>query len=200
MQDYQISAIQPWKAAQFVGGHLACDFVNTLSTRVESEKAIERFSDADHVESWCRSVGINLSVSQGWLAEGELANLLKVRERGFQLLKTLTETGDLHGSALAVLLKETAAGMAQLQLSVKEGQSLNLTGVLVSSSQSLAAYLTLHILDLLYTADSKRVRSCPRCGWIFYDQSKSGRRRWCDMKVCGNREKARKFYRSRIRP
>ena len=37
------------------------------------------------------------------------------------------------------------------------------------------------------------VRACPGdgCGWLFVDVS--GRRRWCDMAVCGNRAKARRY-------
>ncbi|MER9651090.1 CGNR zinc finger domain-containing protein [Mesorhizobium sp. M0199] len=30
---------------------------------------------------------------------------------------------------------------------------------------------------------------CPRCGWLFVDISRGGKRRWCNMRVCGNREK-----------
>jgi len=31
------------------------------------------------------------------------------------------------------------------------------------------------------------------CRWLFLDTSKNHTRRWCDMKVCGNRIKARRF-------
>ena len=31
------------------------------------------------------------------------------------------------------------------------------------------------------------------CSWLFLDMSKNRSRRWCDMKVCGNRAKARRF-------
>ncbi|TIU06903.1 MAG: CGNR zinc finger domain-containing protein, partial [Mesorhizobium sp.] len=31
--------------------------------------------------------------------------------------------------------------------------------------------------------------SCPRCGWLFLDTSRGGKRRWCSMRTCGNREK-----------
>ena len=39
-----------------------------------------------------------------------------------------------------------------------------------------------------------RVRICANdtCRWIFYDESRSGQRRWCDMATCGNRAKARR--------
>jgi len=33
------------------------------------------------------------------------------------------------------------------------------------------------------------------CRWMFVDRSKNRSRRWCDLKVCGNRTKARKLYR-----
>jgi predicted RNA-binding Zn ribbon-like protein len=40
-----------------------------------------------------------------------------------------------------------------------------------------------------------RVRPCAAgdCGWWFVDDTKNRSRRWCDMKICGNREKLRRF-------
>jgi predicted RNA-binding Zn ribbon-like protein len=37
----------------------------------------------------------------------------------------------------------------------------------------------------------ERVRICDNdtCRWVFYDTSRTGRRRWCDMASCGNRAK-----------
>ncbi len=37
----------------------------------------------------------------------------------------------------------------------------------------------------------ERLRVCenPECRWIFVDTSHSGRRKWCDMRTCGNRVK-----------
>src|SRR5258708_7059779 len=41
-----------------------------------------------------------------------------------------------------------------------------------------------------------RVRRCanPECGWLFLDDSRAGKRRWCSMSACGNRAKARRHY------
>jgi predicted RNA-binding Zn ribbon-like protein len=38
----------------------------------------------------------------------------------------------------------------------------------------------------------ERIKSCASdtCDWIFYDSSRTSRRRWCDMATCGNRAKA----------
>ena len=40
-----------------------------------------------------------------------------------------------------------------------------------------------------------RIRPCAAgdCGWWFVDDTKNRSRRWCDMKICGNREKLRRF-------
>jgi len=51
--------------------------------------------------------------------------------------------------------------------------------------------------ELLTSDDLGRVRQCggKTCRWMFVDRSKNRSRRWCDLKVCGNRTKARKLYR-----
>ncbi len=54
--------------------------------------------------------------------------------------------------------------------------------------------LTQSAADLLVSEDAKRVKGCgdPTCRWLFLDLSKNHTRRWCDMKTCGNRMKARR--------
>jgi predicted RNA-binding Zn ribbon-like protein len=44
-----------------------------------------------------------------------------------------------------------------------------------------------------------KVRICASktCNWLFLDTTKSHTRRWCEMRVCGNRDKARRFYQRR---
>jgi predicted RNA-binding Zn ribbon-like protein len=53
-------------------------------------------------------------------------------------------------------------------------------------------------VDLLADGQSlAAMRECAsdRCAWLFLDRSRNGTRRWCDMKVCGNRAKSRRHYR-----
>ena len=38
--------------------------------------------------------------------------------------------------------------------------------------------------------DRIKVCASDTCDWIFYDASRTSRRRWCDMATCGNRAKA----------
>lgn len=45
------------------------------------------------------------------------------------------------------------------------------------------------------TGEWQRLRRCPAedCGKVFWDSSAKAARRWCDMRTCGNRAKARAF-------
>jgi predicted RNA-binding Zn ribbon-like protein len=44
----------------------------------------------------------------------------------------------------------------------------------------------------LVSGHPDRIKICDNdtCRWVFYDSSRTGRRRWCDMATCGNRAKA----------
>jgi predicted RNA-binding Zn ribbon-like protein len=47
-----------------------------------------------------------------------------------------------------------------------------------------------HSAAMLFAGvDRNRVRKCRQCVLQFYDRSKKGTRRWCSMRLCGNRLK-----------
>lgn len=52
----------------------------------------------------------------------------------------------------------------------------------------------------LTSGHPERIKMCDgeTCYWLFYDVSRTGRRRWCDMATCGNRAKAAR-HRARAR-
>jgi predicted RNA-binding Zn ribbon-like protein len=65
------------------------------------------------------------------------------------------------------------------------------------SDPSLPAWiLSQAVADLLLSDQMARIKTCDAdtCRWLFLDTSKNHTRRWCNMKVCGNRMKARRFY------
>jgi predicted RNA-binding Zn ribbon-like protein len=45
-----------------------------------------------------------------------------------------------------------------------------------------------------------RLKACPGrdCGWAFYDHSRNQSARWCSMRICGDREKARAYYQRQV--
>ena len=56
------------------------------------------------------------------------------------------------------------------------------------------------IIEELATGRPERFRVCAndRCRWAFFDSSPTGRRRWCDMRSCGNQAKAAR-HRARLK-
>ncbi|GAB2578355.1 CGNR zinc finger domain-containing protein [Streptomyces capparidis] len=56
--------------------------------------------------------------------------------------------------------------------------------------------------ELVTTGDAARLKRCAEhsCAWVFWDVSKNRSRRWCSMRVCGNRAKARRFAAARRGP
>ena len=56
--------------------------------------------------------------------------------------------------------------------------------------------IALSCVELLTSLERAAIRECraPDCEWLFLDESRNRSRRWCDMKSCGNRQKARRHY------
>ena len=50
--------------------------------------------------------------------------------------------------------------------------------------------------DLVTSRQMQRLRICEGtgCGWLFLDTTRNRSRRWCNMAVCGNRAKVKRFY------
>jgi predicted RNA-binding Zn ribbon-like protein len=61
----------------------------------------------------------------------------------------------------------------------------------------LLAAIARSAAELTSEGSSARLRICsnPSCGLFFYDNSRTRRRRWCSMSLCGNRHKVAAFSR-----
>jgi predicted RNA-binding Zn ribbon-like protein len=179
------------------GDHLALDFANTVSSR-HTGAPIERLPDYRALVSFARQTQL-LSAAQAarlcaW-AEAEPDTAARVRDDAVLLREALNrlftavagsrppDPGDL------ALLNERAA---RLRL----GQDLRWHWDDEAAPDALLAAVVRSALELLTSSERERVRICGAddCLWIFLDTSKNRTRRWCDMKQCGNRMKARRFY------
>ena len=66
-----------------------------------------------------------------------------------------------------------------------------------SGLEWLLAAVARSAAEIIAEGPRARLRTCanPRCGLFFYDTSRTHRRRWCSMTVCGNRHKVAAFAR-----
>lgn len=64
----------------------------------------------------------------------------------------------------------------------------------------LLAAIARSAAEILVEGAQARIRVCanPGCGLFFCDTSRTHRRRWCSMAVCGNRHKVASFQRRRV--
>jgi predicted RNA-binding Zn ribbon-like protein len=62
------------------------------------------------------------------------------------------------------------------------------------------ARLSESIARELIRGDTSRLRICenPQCRWVFKDTSRTGKRKWCSMRSCGNRAKVAR-HRARLK-
>lgn len=62
-------------------------------------------------------------------------------------------------------------------------------------ARTALARLAVAWAELVLTGHVHRLKRCAEhtCGWVFWDASKNHSRRWCSMRVCGNRTKSRRY-------
>jgi predicted RNA-binding Zn ribbon-like protein len=121
-------------------------------------------------------------------------------ERALELREALRATmlanngGAEDASATALL--EAAARRGELSVHFREGGSL-LEPCVEGPDGALAALLA-PVAEAMSDGTWARVKACRAddCHWAFYDFSRNRSGTWCDMAVCGNREKVR-AYRAR---
>jgi predicted RNA-binding Zn ribbon-like protein len=54
--------------------------------------------------------------------------------------------------------------------------------------------------EILTSDDVEHVKRCAskKCAWLFLDRSRSGNRRWCEMRTCGSQHKAKAYYHRKV--
>ena len=195
----------PWPEIG-VGGSTALDFVNTLDWR-RREHPVERLKDFADLLRWGRSAGAlerGAAARLGSWAEAHpraaaraLAEAIEVREAIATLFQsTLRGVTPPPGSITRLEAACRAAWTARtLRVSGGAGAWGWHAGAPEPDRPAWAA--ALDAARILTSDDCGRVRQCgdAECGWLFLDTSRNRSRRWCSMKSCGNRNKARRFYR-----
>jgi predicted RNA-binding Zn ribbon-like protein len=189
---------------ELVGGRPVVDFVNTLSDRA-LVNPLERLASYADLVSWALRVEAVSESEAGVLrrrAEAHPAEAAAVLERAVALREAIYRCFsaraagmEMDAGDLEVVNREVAGAMAHLRVAPGTERcewawagSDELDRVLWPIARSAAELLTGEELD--------RVKECAgdACGWLYLDTSRNRSRRWCDMKACGNRAKARRHY------
>jgi len=160
-------------------------FVNT----VDLGDGPEEFTDPNTFQAWL--------VAKGLLEPGEavgvadLKNGIAVREA---VRAAIGANSGYPVYPLDVATLNEAASASRLRLRFgPDGRSRlepEATGVVGAIGRIVAALETASHDE---TWALLKLCGDPTCRWAFFDQSRNHSSRWCDMKSCGNRHKARVF-------
>ena len=187
------------------GGLLCLDFANTVDDRTEVHPQELLHSYYDLV-SWSEQAHVLTKHEAQRLLEkaarrpSEASKVLQqavaIRETIFRIFKAVAEDASPEDEDLVSLSAAVADAQNHAQIVLKAngfiwdwaGNAGDLDRMLWPVVRSAADFLTSDELDTV------RVCASDSCDWLFLDTSKNHSRRWCNMKSCGNREKARRFY------
>jgi len=194
-----------------VGGSLATDFVNTLDWRLRKVPREELNTYVDLIRwAWSEDVVtrpearslLEWAQAHPRSAVRELTRAVELRESIALLFAAVREETRLPSGPLAILNAACRAGASDrlLRPSGRFAEWARTPGVPPPQRPGWAA--AEDAARLLISPERERLSQChdDECGWFFLDTSRNRSRRWCTMKGCGNRNKARTFYRRANRP
>ena len=193
------------KLKDLLGENLCLDFVNTVSWRGR-DSSQDFFNSYRDLLNWSQYVNI--------ITDKDVHNLSKKAERHpLEAKKALEKAIELREVIYAIFLSDIEG------ISPKKADlsffNANLSRAMChsqifpsgkgffwktdSDKETLDCMLNPIVrsaADLLVSSELRKVKVCGdhECRWLFLDSSRNQSRRWCDMKDCGNRAKARRFY------
>lgn len=188
-----------------LGGRLAVDFANAPSYPAAPDHDLSweefvTFLEASHIVSAERGAELlTLSQTDPRAAFAVLSRAMRLRnalrEAFGALVRNQRVRGEWVGPINEVLrITEGHDELVQdderwkLEFIAREG---GLDWLLAAIARSAA--------EILVEGAKARIRRCanPGCELFFCDNSRTGRRRWCSMAICGNRHKVASFARRR---
>lgn len=186
------------------GGALCLDFANTIGDRPSGLN--ERLASYTDLLSWGRQAGTIDTVLAGRLerrAKRHGSQAADVFEKAIALRECLyrifSAVAAGHRPAVRDLttLNDALTRVFPYRRVVEgeDGFAWEWSGPPTALERVLWPVLQ-SAAELLTSNEIHQVRECnsDRCTWLFIDRSRTHRRRWCDMKTCGNRAKARRHY------
>lgn len=192
-------------AKDFVGGDPALDFVNTVNGR-DAQGPRDWLDGYPRLLEWAEKSSLLQQEVLRPLAElarikpAEASRALRrakqLREALFSITTVMISAKAPPADALALLNKHWHAGAAaHALLNEKSGLRLDLRTDAINLDL-IASLVAWRFVAYVLPEPRERLRLCKGndCAWLFLDRSKAGRRRWCDMAVCGNAAKSRRFY------
>jgi predicted RNA-binding Zn ribbon-like protein len=170
---------------------LFVEFVNTLHWYEGAP--VELIGTEAALAAWLVEHGLLAGALAGCLPEVHL-----LRDHARAVTEALAAGSALPEDDLNAILAALAAPGGHLALVGAATSQAQLAFATDAPDRALLAFqVALSLARFLASGDRRRLKLCanPGCGFAFVDTSTNGTRRWCYMRYCGNRLKARAFRR-----
>jgi len=167
----------------------ALDFLNTHE--LESGQLVDHLAAPRDASTWFVDHGVLHPADARHWTTVELERVREVRDALHEVVDAVVEDRRPEESAIDLVNATLALGVVpRLECDGRNVTIGHRHGV--SPVDDALAALAAPIVDELASGRPDRFRICANdtCRWTFFDASPTGRRRWCDMKTCGNRAKA----------
>jgi predicted RNA-binding Zn ribbon-like protein len=195
--------IQPAEHSHGIDLENALEFLNTLhpghGQRDEAHEREEHLGSPAEAAGWLLERGLIHPESVGQIGDAELRRIRDVRTALREVFDAVVENRRPEPDAVH-LVNATLAARRPTRLEL-DGTAIRIGHAHAPRPVDDAlALIAEAVVEELATGTPERFRICAndRCGWAFYDFSPTARRRWCDMRTCGNQAKAAR-YRARHR-
>jgi predicted RNA-binding Zn ribbon-like protein len=198
-----IGGYQIPKPFELIAGHVALDLVNTLDNRFSPTGPIELLTTYDDLLRFTSQSGLLTARQAKQLQRLDGSEVLRevreLRETVAAITYAQLDGKHLPASALATLENYVRQASSHRHLTADRLRPVWSWPSLDNQVTAPLWLLAQATADFLLSQRSTQLRRCASdtCRWLFLDLSKNRTRRWCDMKVCGNRMKARRFHQAR---
>jgi predicted RNA-binding Zn ribbon-like protein len=183
-----------------IGNTLSADFVNTVVSfdhdggTLRSAGDVVDFLATMEAISTAEAERLRTQVTKPAVAARFLATALELRTAVTSAFTAIERRERLDDDSLALVNAILAAGAGFDQLALHDGIYRFERRHMLDDPGVALVPIARDIARLLATPGAP-VRKCADEGCVrhFYDDSRTGRRRWCEMAICGNRAKASAF-------
>lgn len=188
-----------------VAGALCLDFINTLDDRfmANPKELLESYIDLARFGEDTQSLTLSqvdrlLERSQRDPASAQraLAAAIQLREAMYGVFWAIVHRKPAPPADLYTLNQYVQVAAQHSQIVAVNGHFEWRFDDSASDFQAPLWPIARSAADLLASEQLSFVHACASetCQWLFLDSSKNHKRRWCDMKQCGNRAKFNRFY------
>lgn len=183
---------------------LCLEFANTAEARESGNSS--QFMDYDGLISWGRSTGTLTPIDAEGLAreasrrpaEASVAaeRAIALREALYRLFRAVAEDDPPNADDLKTLNAALTEAQIKRRLTyTPRGFDWEWTPD-ADDLDKVMWLAALSAANLLNSDQLGMVKRCAAddCAWLFVDMTRNHSRLWCSMGACGNRAKARRFY------